>query len=640
MRRLEALLPALLLLLFAFALGGEAASLRFPEAWIGRAAILALAILGARDLPDPLRLGRRARWLPAGLMLALLASAGVSPVAGAGRTAILLLPAVLLAIPALARAFARDRDLAAAGWSAAVVAISGVALLEWTRTGGASIGAPLGRRETLALVLAVATPLSARSLAAPGGRRALAVAATVLGGTALLVTGSTWALLGFAAAALLSARGLERGRELAAGLGLLAAGRAVPGIERLLRGDAPEIRAALGSMRGAWRGAMARPLFGWGPESMPWTLAAHRTPLPGVDLAGPARAGGVPAPLQLIYELGVPAAAGAALLVVLFLRSRWRDASSGRSESAALVALLVAGLGGFAANGTLWAAMLALACGAALAERAAASPPRAWGLLFGGAYAAAVVVLLLPPARAHRAYERAAERPEPERQRAAIELAARLDPALPLYEARAAWLPGPPAAERARRAWRAAERAGGVSALWLRAGWLAFEAGDHGAVRRALERSLMLDPFAAAPPFLIFVDSDDRAIDCAARALLAEPRLLAAVEWRRRPRARALAVAMAARWPGIESAWREEFLAQAAKSAPIGDQAQDWVVRLDAGASSAISSQLFGRRSWPAELARVRLDRVAAANVRLAPAWRLASTAAGAFPSTRCAPPR
>lgn len=640
MRRLEALLPALLLLLFAFALGGDAAALRSSTAWSGRFVIVTLALLGARALPDPLRLGRGARWLPAALALTVLASWWSSPVAGAGRTAVLLLPASLLMIPVLAGAFARDRDLAAIGWNAAVVAIAGVALLEWIRTGGAAIGAPLGRRDLLALVLATAAPLAAGSLASSGGRRALAVAATVLGGAALLATGAPWALIGYGVAALLSARWLERGRELLAGGGLIAVGLAVPGVERLLRGDSPVVRATFASIRGAWRGAIARPLLGWGPASMPWTLSAYRPPVPGIEAAGLVRAGSVPAPLQLLFELGLPAIALAGALLALFLRARRRGPASERFGSAGLVALLITSLGGLGANATLWAVMTAIAAGAALADESAPPPLRRWGVLVGIGYTAAVVALLVPAALAQGAYERAATARDLEGQRAAIEQAARLEPTFPLYEARAGWLPGPPAAERSRRAWSAAERAGAVSALWLRAGWLAHEAGEHDAVRLALQRALSFDPFAAAPPFLIYVDSDDRAVDCAARALLAEPRLLAAVDWRRHPQTRAQALAIAARWPGVDASWRQQLLAQAAKSAPVGEEGQDWVVRFDGSASSAVSTQLFLRRSWPAELARVRLDRAAAAQVHLAPAWSLASTQEIAFPPNRCAPAR
>ncbi len=556
-------------------------------------------------------------------------------------------------MPALARAFARDRALASDAWSIGVALIGGVALLGWAQSAGARIEAPLGRRDLVALVLAVATPIAARGMLLGRPHRELAAAATLLGGGALLATRAPWPLLGFAVAALLGARALERGRELLAGLALVAIGLAVPGIERLATGADAEARMVRAAAATSWRGFVARPLLGWGPGTMAWNDAIFRAPTPGLTGNGLPPAVETPAPLRLLYETGTAGAIAWLLVVAALLRARWRDggeATAGWAAAGALIAALVASLGGLASASALWAVMAALAAGAAMAEIAeiAESVPVAapapgrdlLTLLAGLAYVATAVFFLLPLALAQRDYERAAGAGEVETQRAAIESAARRDPAFPLYAARAAWLPGPPAAERAERAWRAAERGSAVAALWLRAGWLAFEAGNHRAVRLALERALRLDPFAAAPPFLVFVDSNEQSIDCAARALVAEPRLLAAVDWRRWPRARLKAVAVVARWPGIDEAWRREFVAQAAASAPVGEAGVDWVTRLDAGPSSAVSSRIFGRRPWPAELARIRLDRDAAAKVKLAPAWTLPATEPRAFPLTSCAPAR
>src|SRR5512135_588638 len=92
-------LPAGLLALFACWSGSLPGGATWSGAASGQAALLAFALLGAREIADPLRLGRWGRAPLLALYVALLASWLASPVPRAGRLAVLLLPAFLL-VPA------------------------------------------------------------------------------------------------------------------------------------------------------------------------------------------------------------------------------------------------------------------------------------------------------------------------------------------------------------------------------------------------------------------------------------------------------------------------------------------------------------------------------------------------------------
>jgi hypothetical protein len=245
---------------------------------------------------------------------------------------------------------------------------------------------------------------------------------------------------------------------------------------------------------------------------------------------------------------------------------------------------------------------------------------------------------LAPVHRAHADYQRAvATRDAHERVRA-LESAIGRDPGFPLYPARRAWLltGDPPVAARA--AVEAARTGLGVAPLWLRAGVLALEAESPALARPALERALALDPLSAGAPFALYVASGGVDVDCAARALVAEPVLAAATFWRGREAERAAAIARARAWPGVDAGWRSAFAAQAARAHPDGGEQRDLVYRIDGTPAVSASLHLFRRSPWPAELLRIRVDAGAARQIDLPAASVMASSAREAFPPRRCAP--
>ncbi|HSM14833.1 MAG TPA: hypothetical protein VLA66_12270, partial [Thermoanaerobaculia bacterium] len=233
---------------------------------------------------------------------------------------------------------------------------------------------------------------------------------------------------------------------------------------------------------------------------------------------------------------------------------------------------------------------------------------------------------------ASRAVDRAARAP-------LLAEASRLDPAFPLYRARWAWDAPSPPQERAATALRAAEDAGGVAPLWLRGGYLALEAGDRVAARQALGRALALDPLSAAAPFLIFVASGGERVDCAGRALIADPRLAAATWWRGRAALRERALQAVLGWPGIDPGWREAFVEQARRRPPAeAGEEVDLTIEVDRTPALALSLHLFRRSPLPGEVARIRLDRAAVRGLEVGSAASLPSSAAAAFPRGACAP--
>jgi hypothetical protein len=190
-----------------------------------------------------------------------------------------------------------------------------------------------------------------------------------------------------------------------------------------------------------------------------------------------------------------------------------------------------------------------------------------------------------------------------------------LDPALPLYRMHYA-LTGEPFLPQ--EALRAAEEGNGVGALWLVAG-ATLSAADE-AKERSLAAACALVPFNGLPPFLqaLLVPESPAAGRQAARALLAEPRLLAAVAWRDQPRLLARALAAIRREGGVDPGWREALLRAAALSG--GAEGSGDTVRLaleiDDNAGNSFSLYAFRRRplpvAWPmVDLAASRLRQLA-----------------------------
>ncbi len=219
-------------------------------------------------------------------------------------------------------------------------------------------------------------------------------------------------------------------------------------------------------------------------------------------------------------------------------------------------------MGGAALSVTALPLAAAVAAGVALAARPQAdrSGPR-WPAV---AYAAVAALALLPLDVAHAHYGfavAAAAAGDAGAARRESEAAARWDPSLPLYGARGAWLQASAgAAAAAEPARAAAASAVAVGPLWLQAGALGSAAGAPWATA-ALSTACALDPLGGPAPFHLAMASAERdpprAARLAARALLAEPRYLAASFWSGRTALRAAALAEVERWPGIDRGWRD-----------------------------------------------------------------------------------
>jgi O-antigen ligase len=473
------------------------------------------------------------------------------------------------------------------------------------------------------------------------------------------------------------------GLALVIALALIAA---LPRFAQVLRGGDPSARARGTYAAAAWEGFLARPLLGWGPGSTPWTAARFLDPLPGVNPAGEAVGELHSLPLQLLYELGLAGTLTAAALVALFLVRRWQELRSAGSAlaGAGLLGLAGAGvcaLGSAAVAVTALPVAAAIAAGAALAGTAAAtggnrgargelgrkavgrgqahmdrrpfenrvpaSAPAVFSLLALG--------LLFPLDLAQFHYDRALAPPvnatlpaSPVSRSAALQnlraellQAVRWDPAFPLYRARLAShharSPGARAAAAAE-ALRSARAADAVAPLWIEAGALGSAGGAPASwVGEALRRACDLGPLEPLPSFYLslLAPGDPRAPVRAARALLAEPRLAAAVAWERQPALFAAAVHEVQLWRGVDPGWRESF----ARAMPRPEERRGAVAWLEygrEGAEAPFSLYLFRRRPWPAPLVRVPLRAALLPRLALPSATALSTTDPEAFTASDC----
>lgn len=151
MARALALVPALLLVAFAVALGDFDGAARFPNSALAAAAVLLLALLGADELDDPLRLGRLGGIWPLVLVTGALASRAASEVPRAGSVVVALLPAFLLVPAAVARCWQGDdaRRLGQTAWSCAVLVVSIWSLVDAATRGATRTAQPLGHHNLL-----------------------------------------------------------------------------------------------------------------------------------------------------------------------------------------------------------------------------------------------------------------------------------------------------------------------------------------------------------------------------------------------------------------------------------------------------------------------------------------------------------
>ncbi len=661
------LLPPLLLACFAFWSGTFPGAAAFPSGPVGQGLVLAAALLGAAAWRDPLRLGSAGRWLVGALLAAVALSLWASPVARAGRVGVVLLPAFLLLAPFVARCWSteRRREVGLAAWSVVVGATAVWALVEQVRQGTPRSAMPLGHHNLLAAFLVITLPLVVPALRRRGPSRWMALAAVVAAVVALVEARSFVAGAALALLALVGAARFERARHLVLGLALLGLALLVPRAAAIVRGEDSSASAREVYLLAGWQGASERPIAGWGPGSTPWTLAGHLRPLPGVNPAGEVVGEMHSLPLALAYELGFVGLALAVGIAGLFLLRRWRGRSAAADRAlveaglAGVAGFLLTALGGAQLSVAALPLAAALAAGAALAgeggpEDRAAQPlpesrrrPFVRPGLVAWIYAGVAALLLLPLARAHALYEEAARVRVRDKAAPLLAQAMALDPQFALYRARWAWSADAPVGERAVAASAAARAAPGVAALWLRAGALALEAGRKDLARHASERAMALDPLSGFAAFqLATLDADaSDAADCRARALLAEPRLAAATAWRGREILLREALARLEHWPGIDAGWRVEMIQQAAGAAPqplaAGTPAGDEVelaAQIDTTPALAVSLHLFRRTPWPADVARIRVERAGVRRMKLPSAAAMRESSAAAFPRDRCAP--
>jgi len=687
------LVPALLAALFAGWCGNLLGGVTAAGSTAALAALLLTLAAVAAPWRDPLRLGRTWRLAPLALWAAAAASAWRSPVPRAGLEPVVLLPAFLCLPAAFARCWSGDaarrlgaRSMAGvvagfAAWSLAADRLRGVAAgaavaSASQRPGTPGFGAtlaPLGHHPLLAAWLATLLPLAllplreksawrwlgaaagVLALAAVAAGRAQPIAADVpgrsLAGGAALACEALLAAVWFA----LLADGRRVRRWLVGGLALAGVALAVFQLQRVLLIVARQDLSALARavyVQGGLQGWRERPWLGWGPGSVPWTAAWFLKPRPGVNPWGEAVGELHSLPVQLGYELGTLGLLGVLVTAAAFLRRRWEE-----RRAAADPALLAAGCLGLAgaAIASLGTAALAVsalplalaaAAGAALAGGAggAGTPPPvpARPRLAACLYGVAVAAALLDPELARWHYDRAVAADQGGRRPAAtaeLDAALRLDPAFPLYPTRLALLQdGAVAHAAAALALRAARGGQGVGVQWLVAGILGRADGEVWAPA-ALAQGCSLDPFSPFPPFYLMVVEPEAAPAprLGARALLAEPRLMAATFWEGREALFRRALEEVRQWPGVDAGWKLALL----RAAPIPAARRGAVVRLglaidNVSFTQATSLHLFRRRPWPALWPLIALRQPLIAPASVPPATSLRSTEGGPFEERGC----
>ncbi|MEM7584042.1 MAG: O-antigen ligase family protein [Acidobacteriota bacterium] len=609
----------------------------------GHLALLLFVAVFSPAWKDPLRLGRAGSLLLIALVALTVVSFAASPVPRAGLSAILLLPAFLLLPSSLERCWAGAeqrrlglRSLAVVVGGVAVWSLVGVWHLE---TPGASL--PLGHHNLLAAWLLVLLPVAAVSWREPGLGRWLSGFAVLAGTAALLLTRSLTAAVAVFAVGVWLALRHRWGR-----FGLLGAaallGTQAPRLVDIVRGIDFSAIARWSYVEAGWRGIVERPALGWGPGSARWTLGEHFQPIPGIHPPDLLVADLHSLPLQLVYELG-----WVVLLLVLGLAALWignrrreeaRDPELRRNALVGLAALVITSLAG--RTMAISALPLAVAMVVGMAQAGGEAPrvgPRRWP---GLTAMAILTALLLPLGLAQVAYDRAVAASQPADQLRFLAAARRLDPGFPLYRARQAHLQRSQAATGsglAEEARSAAASARGVSALWLIAGQLGQEAGAPWS-REALQRACDTSPLGALAPYFLSLEAADPVAQrqWAARALLAEPVLMAARAWQSRPARLAEAVGLTRDLDRVEARWREALALSFEALGPPSQLSRSLALTLDADATTSVSLHAFRRQPWPAHLARVEVDGEQVIAIDLPAASELGSTDSTVFASPGC----
>ena len=654
--RLLPLVPALLLALFAGYAGTFVGAASASGAILGHLALglLLLAFAGWAASADPLGLGPTGRYLAFALALSVLASLFASPVPRAGRLGVPVALAIVLLAPVLARGFSAHRSRAVLLVAVVVGGVAAYALAAWLAGSSTRPALPLGHHGLLAGWLAMLLPLAALPAAGDPGehparwRRGVGAGAVLLGLAALLAARSAAGLLAVAAEAGVAALwGGERRRRRALGLAALALGLAlVPRAFSILGGQDPSAAARRVYWQAGLSGWAERPLLGWGPGSTPWTLSPHLAPVPGANPPGEAVGDLHSLPLTLGYELG-----GTGLLLALgmafaFGRARLREERTAPDplRRAGLLGLLggaIAALGSGAWSVPALPVAALVATGAALAPtlgRALSPGRRAGGLV--RAAALALLLLLAPLDAAHQSYDQAIGT-DRTASIAALDSALAADPAFSLYRARrAAYRARDPRLD-AEEALAAARAAGDVPPLWLLAGELAVEARRPGS-GEALDRACRAAPFDGLAPWLRLKAEPppEDPVSIAARALLAEPLLLWAVEGPGHGReVRRAAVERIERLSGVEAGWRRALVLAATEAAASRRTAGEPSSFLTFGMESpegSFSLHWFRRRPWGSYLGGVALGPGAAEAPKIPAATRLPTTSSELFASSDC----
>jgi hypothetical protein len=258
-----------------------------------------------------------------------------------------------------------------------------------------------------------------------------------------------------------------------------------------------------------------------------------------------------------------------------------------------------------------------------------------------------VLLALLPMVRAHWHYDRAAAADiAADSPRAETELveAMRLDPEFPLYPTRLAMLlnrrAGANPVASAELALRGAGKGRAVPSLWMVAGILGYTAqrpwaGD------ALEKACRLDPFNPIPPFYQMLNKPGGAEAAAngAHALLAEPRLAAAIFWQRHPPLLGRTLKEVEAWPGVDAGWKQALIAATARELPPGSSPEpvDWLpLVIDTAEAETISLPVFRRRQWPARWRLIQVRSGVMVRVSLPPAAAAPGTSPLAFAAVPC----
>lgn len=661
---MTALFPALLVGLFAIWSGTFHGGAAWTGALAGDVAVVAFALAAAPRWRDPLELGRGGEVLLWALLAAIGASTVASPTPRAGLESLAVLPAFLLAPAAVERSWRTPerRRLGGRALTSVVVVVAAWALVEAVRGGDWRAAAPIGHHGALATWILLVLPFAVVTARESGPWRAVGIVAALAATAAVLATRSlVGAGLLLVEAGMLFPRRRARWWALL-GVAALAAAANAPRLIAIVAGSDPSIAARRAYLTAGWAGLRARPALGWGPGSTGWTVGEHLQPAPGRNPPGEVVSYLHFLPLDLAYQLGVAGALLAAAVIAAFFVARRgeRAAADDPRLFDASMAALAAGLAALCVSGfqPLPAATMAaaVAAGAALAStttrRAAVSDRarrsrRAMVLLYG----AIALGVLAPVRRAQRLYDQARTAPRPFELLAG---ATALDGSFPLYTARRAWATDQSAAppmETATRgadesraageALRAAERAPGVAALWLAAGLLGADAGTSWA-QAALGRACDLDPLGAMAPFrlMTLAPGAHAAAVAGARALLAEPRLAAALEWEGRGALYQSAIDEISAWPGVASSWRFKTVSVLASlPPPRGDSTSPFTLELDGEAQTSLSLFVFRRLPWPTRLGSIEIDRDRLRPITMGSAALRADTATWAFPKNQCGRP-